>query len=247
MKLEDMILVTENYRGTERKFLAGLAEYMGMMLDACGDSAQDMADAVQQLYATREDEKRYNTLYFSADKSSRAAFCSSVGQLVSFLAGEPEDREGKAGAVFDESMCTPGCLEVLKAYGLGTDGRPLSCSFHYEQTGHVFHAGESIKNLYGGKYHILEVLDPKNLLLMSENTGEILVGVDTEYFKRTPSGTYASPDSEVRGIEWRHGIYLGKSVSAIDFEGIRSRYGIQEETEKLQADDTRKMPERHGR
>jgi len=96
MKLEDMILVTENSGGTERKFLAGLAEYMGMMLDACGDSAQDMADAVQQLYATREDEKRYNTLYFSADKSSRAAFCSSVGQLVSFLAGKPEDREGKA-------------------------------------------------------------------------------------------------------------------------------------------------------
>lgn len=47
MKLEDMILVTENYRGMERKFLAGLAEYMGMMLDACGDSAQDMADTVQ--------------------------------------------------------------------------------------------------------------------------------------------------------------------------------------------------------
>lgn len=116
-----------------------------------------------------------------------------MGQLVSFLAREPEDREGKAGAGFDESMCTPGCLEVLKAYGLGTDGRPLSCRFHYEQTGHVFHAGESIKNLYGGKYHILEVLDPKNLLLMSENTGEILVGVDTEYFKRTPSGTYMPP------------------------------------------------------
>lgn len=54
MKLEDMIMVVENRKGQETNFLLSLRDYMEMVLKACEDSAVDMADAISQLYGTRE-------------------------------------------------------------------------------------------------------------------------------------------------------------------------------------------------
>lgn len=46
MKLEDMILVVENRKGTETNFLTDLRGYMEMAVKACDDSAVEMADAI---------------------------------------------------------------------------------------------------------------------------------------------------------------------------------------------------------
>ena len=232
MKLEDMILVIENRKGTETMFLLGLPDYMEMVLKACEDSAIDMADIIKQLYGTRKNGEGWSELYFRGNKSSQAKFCISEAQLRGFLLGIQEDETTEKPS-FEEERCTPDCLEVLKAYGMDTDGHNLFNTLHYEKTEHDFHAGETIRNMNGSDYRIMEVLNPKNLLLMSVNTGELLVGVNTQYYQRTPKEGYVSTDSVICGIEWGHGIYLGNKITNIDFESIRSNYGIPKEAETL--------------
>lgn len=233
MKLEDMILVVENHKGTETMFLLGLPEYMEMVLKACEDSAMDMADAVQQLYDTKKDGAGWSELYFAANKSSQARFCVSKGQLQGVLLGVQENGTIGEKPVFDEERCRPECLEVLKAHGIGTDGHSSFNSLHYEAVNHNFHIGEIVDNLNGSSYRVMEVFSPKNLLLMSVDSGEILVGVNTQYYERTPKEGYSSPDSVICGVEWGHGVYLGDRVADISYESIRQSYGISPEKETL--------------
>lgn len=232
MKLEDMILVIENRKGTETMYLLGLPDYMEMVLRACEDSAIDMADAVKQLYDTREHGEGWSELYFAGNKSSQAKFCDSEAQLRGFLLGLKEDGTTEKPS-FEEERCTPDCLEVLRAYGMGTDGHNLFNTLHYEKVEHDFHAGETVRNMNGSDYRIMEVLSPQNLLLMSVKTGELLVGVNTQYYQRTPKEGYSSLDSVISGIEWGNGIYLGNKITSIDFESIRNSYGIPKEAETL--------------
>lgn len=232
MKLEDMILVIENRKGTETMYLLGLPDYMEMVLRACEDSAIDMADAVKQLYDTREHGEGWSELYFAGNKSSQAKFCVSEAQLRGFLLGLKEDGTTEKPS-FEEERCTPDCLEVLRAYGMGTDGHNLFNTLHYEKVEHDFHAGETVRNMNGSDYRIMEVLSPQNLLLMSVKTGELLVGVNTQYYQRTPKEGYSSLDSVISGIEWGNGIYLGNKITSIDFESIRNSYGIPKEAETL--------------
>lgn len=232
MKLEEMILVVENWKGTETIFLLGLSDYMEMVLRACGESAICVADAVRQLYDSKKDGKQCSEIYFAGNKSSQAKFCKDVAQLRGFLLGMQEEGIMEP-PTFDESRCTPECLEVLKAYGVGTDGHDLFNSLHYEPIEHGFKAGETVRNLNGSDYKVLEVLSPKNLLLMAVSTGEILVGVNTQYYQRTPKEGYSSSDSVICGIEWGSGVYLGKRVTNVIFEKLRSSYGVSEEQETL--------------
>lgn len=232
MKLEDMILVIENRKGTETMYLLGLPDYMEMVLRACEDSAIDMADAVKQLYDTREHGEGWSELYFAGNKSSQAKFCVSEAQLRGFLLGLKEDGTTEKPS-FEEERCTPDCLEVLRAYGMGTDGHSIFNSLHYEKVEHDFHEGETVRNMNGSDYRIMEVLSPQNLLLMSVKTGELLVGVNTQYYQRTPKEGYSSLDSVISGIEWGNGIYLGNKITSIDFESIRNSYGIPKEAETL--------------
>lgn len=233
MKLEEMILVAENWKGTETIFLLGLPDYMQMVINACGDSAHDMADAIKQLYDSQKDMKHCSELYFAANKSSQARFCASLEQLRGFLLNMLDGEKVSEKPVFDEARCTPECLEVLKAYGIGKDGHTLFSSLHYEQAEHDFHAGEIVRNLNGTDYRVLDVLSPENLLMMNVRSGEILVGVGTKYYRRTPKEGYTSPDSMICGIEWGHGVYLGNRITDIVFEDVRSRYGVAKEEETL--------------
>jgi len=233
MKLEEMILVTENRKGTESIFLLGFPDYMEMVLAACGESAADIADTIQQLYKAKEEKKGCSELYFAGNKSCQAMFCTGIPQLRDFLMGKKEEAARGEIPVFDETRCTRECFEVLRAYGIGTDGYSLSEGFHYEPVEHVFYSGEIVKNLNGSFYRVLEILSPKNLLLTAENTGEILVGIGTQYYERTPKGSPVPVDSVIRGIEWGQGIYLGNRITNVDFAGIRNSYGIAKEEETL--------------
>lgn len=236
MKLEDIIFITENWKGTETNYLFSVKDYLEIITDAYKDSPQDMARAVEELYQTKERkdgtlERGWLELYVSSNKSFYARFCGNEAELNGFLLGYG-NHDDKV-IPLDETKCSPECLEVLKAYGIGTDGHSLFNSLHYEAVEHDFHAGEIVRNLNESDYRILEKLSPNNLLLMSVNTGEILVGVNTQYYQRTPKGGYTSHDSVICGIEWGQGIYLGNRITNIDFEGIRSSYGVPKEKETL--------------
>lgn len=222
MKLEDMILVTENCKGTETIFLLNLPDYMVMVRKACEDSAIGMADVIGQLYGTREGKDRCSELYFKGNISSQAKFCSSAGQLRGFLLGIGTEKEKP---VFDSSRCSQECFEVLKAYGIGTDGYSLFNSFHYTAVDHEFRQGEVLHNLNGSDYRVLAVLSEKNLLLMAESGGQYIVADNTVMYERFPKEGHQSEDSVIKGVEWGHGIYLGCDLMRIDLDGVIQEYG----------------------
>lgn len=234
MKLEEMILVIENRKGEETNYLFTLSEYMktvGVLYDG---HLGDISQAVEELYATQKDSSKWEGFYYSANKSLSARFCSGQDQLRGFLFGTfNEEINNKRDFRFDEERCPKECLEVLKAYGMGTDGHSKFNSLHYEKMQHTFQAGERVRNLNGMDYRILEVLSPKNLLLLTEKNGQLVVGVDTNFYKRTPKEACISTDSAIYGIEWGQGIYLGNKITEISFDAIRNQYGIPSEQKNL--------------
>lgn len=236
MKLEDIIFITENWKGTETNYLFAPKDYLEVIMNAYKDSPQDITRAVEELYQTKERKdgtlgRGWSELYVSSNKSFYARFCGDESELSGFLLGYG-NHDDKV-VPFDVEKCSPECLEVLRAYGIGTDGLPVFNSLHYELTEHDFYAGEVVRNLNGSYYRVMEVLGSNNLLLISVAAGNLLVGVNTQYYQRTPKEGYSSPDSVICGIEWGQGIYLGNQITNIDFESIRSSYGVPEDRETL--------------
>lgn len=229
MKLEDMIMVVENRKGQETNFLLSLRDYMEMVLKACEDSAVDMADAISQLYGTREGKEEWSELYFAGNKSSSARYCTGEAQLRGFLMGSFND----SGWLFDEERCSRECFEVLRTYGMKTDGHGLFNSTHYEPVEHVFQSGEICKNMNGKEYRVLAVLSPDNLLLMGESDSQLVVGKGVQLYDRYPKGEEPAGDNVVRGIEWGHGIYLGNDITRLDFDILKQEYGIPDKVENI--------------
>lgn len=229
MKLEDMIMVVENRKGTETNFLTDLREYMEMAVKACDDSAVDMADAIRQLYGTKENNREWSDLYFAGNKSVHAAFCTGEAQLRGFLMGNFNDGEWS----FDEGRCPRNCLEVLRINNMKTDGCSLFTCLHYEPVEHTFHAGEVLRNMNGNDYRVLAALSPKNLLLMSMADSQIIVGRGVQLYGRYPKGERPESGSMVTGIEWDHGVYLGNDITRIDFDILKQEYGEPDRVENV--------------
>lgn len=235
MKIEEMILVTDNNKGSETNYLASFEDYLEVIKAAYPNSVKDMADAVAALYDTKQKPEDWSEIYFMSNKTSYARFCNSESQLRGFLLGTfNETNEEKTNFTFDEGRCSKKCFEVLRAYDIKPDGHSLMGSFVYQNLDHAFQTGEIIHNMNGSDYRILEVLAPDNLLLLSQNTGEICVGVGTQLMAKYPKGEErTSHDSILTGVSWSHGIYLGKNIRAIDFDKIQKMYGRPEKIESL--------------
>ena len=221
MKLEDIIMVVENREGKETNFLLNLTDYMETALKLWGDYAEDMAAAVSDLYETKEEKKNWGTLYYGQGKTIHTAFCGSEPRLRGFLCGNFNDGE----SVFDEGRCSGECLEALRAYNMGTDGRSLFGSFRYEPEEHRFQAGEVLRNLNGKDYRVLSVLSPNNLLLIGQSDNQLVVAKDTRLYVRYPKGERPDSPNTLRGVEWGHGIYLGDDITKLDFDILRQEHG----------------------
>ena len=229
MKLEDMIMVVENRKGTETNYLLNLTDYMETTLKLWGEYAEDMAGAISSLYETKEDKREWSQLYLAANKSIEAAFCREESQLREFLSGHFNDGEWS----FDAKRCSKDCLDVLRIYNLKIDGHSLFPYLHYERVERTFYAGETLHNLNGNDYRVLAPLSPKNLLLVGLTDRQIIVGMGVQFYERYPKGERPDEDSMVRGIEWDHGIYLGDDIIGIDFDILKQEYGEPDKVENI--------------
>ena len=239
MKLEYIIMVLEKQKETETNYLMNLTDYMGEALQLWGRYAEDMAGVVSTLYRTKEDQKEWSDLYFSADKSIRASFCTGEEQLRGFLAGNFNDGEWS----FDEGRCSGECLEVLRIYNLKTDGHSLFPYLHHERVEHTFHAGEVLHNMNGNDYRVLAALSPDDLLVMSLTDSQLIVGRGVKLYERYPKGERPDDDSVVTGIEWDHGVYFGSDITRVDFDILKQEYGEPDRVENVS--DMRDMVRRN--
>ncbi len=233
MKLEEMILVTENREGIETNFLSSFEDYLKSVQELLSSEAYDVACAVAALFETKEQKEKWGEICFTSNHTYYAKFCRGECELRSFLQGDYKEKNSIDPFYFDEERCSTECSHVLVAYGMKANGHSQFNSLHYERQEYTFQRGEILKNMNGSDYLVLAVLDKNNLLLYAQSDGQIVVGVGTSYYKRTPKEGYLSNDSEIFGIEWNYGIYLGVDVTKIDFEGLKREYGKTEEIKSL--------------
>lgn len=152
MKLEDVILVTENRKGTEIKYLSSFEDYFELLTQIQMGDAMELSHMIKHLFQTKEDKGCVET-YVSANKTIYAKFCNSEAELRGFLLGLKD--EGQEKATFNEEKCSAECFAVLETYGLQPDGHSLFNSLHYESQEYHFKVGESLHNLNGNDYIVL--------------------------------------------------------------------------------------------
>ncbi len=234
MKLKDMILIIENKGGKETNYLSSFEDYLESIEKAYSGSTSDRAFAVEKLLWTKQGKGEWSEVCITSNETCRARFCLRESDLRTFLMGlYNEERAGEKNYIFEKERCSKECMEVLKAYGIDARGRSVFNSFHYEALEYTFIRGEMIRNMNGDDYRVLSVLDHKNLLLLEESDGQILVGVNTTYYKRTPKEGYDSSDIEVYGVEWAYGVYLGFDITKVNIEKLKRDYGSRKEIENL--------------
>lgn len=122
MKLKDVLLITNNNKGTEYKYLSSMEDYMAILLRAFEGSETELAHAVQELCQTKENSQ-YAEVYLAANKTFHARFCSDEWELKDFLGGNHKMTEEEVS--FDKDRCTKECLDVLTAYNMDHEGHPL--------------------------------------------------------------------------------------------------------------------------
>ena len=152
MKLKDVLFITNNNKGTEYKYLSSMEDYMAILLRAFGDSATELAHAVQELCQTKENHQCAE-VYLAANKTFHARFCRDEWELRDFLVGNHSMTEGEVS--FDKERCTKECLDVLTAYNMDYEGNPLIGALHYEKMEYDFRQGEVLHNLNGSDYSVL--------------------------------------------------------------------------------------------
>jgi len=223
MKIQDMVLVIENTKGSEKNMLMTVKEYKEAYLFVSSLSREESAQALKELFDTKFSEpgSGWAERYITANKSYYAKFCSGSDELQCFLCGSyNDDKEFQ----FDREESSQECMRALEEYNLDVNGGMKGCMFHYEQEEHEFKQGEVLHNFNGTDYKVMECYSKRNLLLMNLASGQFVVAVDTAFYNRYPHAGKYTKDNAETGIEWGHGHYLTARLSDIDFAALRAEY-----------------------
>ncbi|MBB5196293.1 hypothetical protein [Anaerocolumna cellulosilytica] len=230
MEINEMILVIEKQRGEEMNALMTTPDYIKFAPVEKEALPLEVAERMVALGRTVGTEMEWIE-YKTAEKSISTKYCKEEQQLIKFLQGGYNSTN--QSWTFDSERSSSLCMEKLMAVGIDTKGRRKYSGFHYELQEAAFEQGEILHNFNGSDYRVMETLSPKNLLLMEEVTGNFIVAIGVEFYKRTHKGEGASEINYTYGMEWGHGIYLSSTPSTIDFHYIRQEYGTTERVEGL--------------
>ncbi len=231
MKITEIVLVTENWKGTEKNCLMTAEDYLKYLDLDKFDSRKDVAEAMLELGKTFGDESEWSEHYFAANVTVYARFCTDDVQLAKFLGGFYNSTDQQVS--FDKGMCSGECLDKLSELGMDIKGRVSIGSLSYTRMDTVFEQGQTLHNLNGSDYRVMEKLSDRNLLLMDIKTGNFVVAQGTNLFARHPRGEKATENNSLMGIEWGQGLYLGSTPSTIDFRHIRQEYGTKRVIEDI--------------
>ena len=232
MKLEDIILVKENMKGSVMNYLSTLDDFMLIHTGLKTDSIVMSSQIALDLAKTLTDEWKWSIVEFSEYKRIEARFCTSEAQLRGFLDGRFDNPEQKT--VFAEQLCNAYCLDKVARLGIRLDGSINGkIQFTYKAVERKYVQGDILHNFNGSDYRVMEKFSARNLLLMDVNKGNMLVAIGTGTYTRYPKDEIPMEDNQTIAIEWDHGVYLGATPSGIDFGLLREKYGVVREVENL--------------
>lgn len=231
MELNEMVLVIENWKGTEINVLMTVDEYLKFICVEDYDSKGELAILMVELGRTLGQEKEWMEFFFTANKSVCARYCANEKQLTQFLQGclNSSDQTWR----FDESRCSQICLKKLNVMGMNTKGWITGVGLSYTKLESSFEQGQILHNFNNNDYRVMEKLSERNLLLMDVRTGNFTVAQGVDLYARHPSGEELTDDNSMIGVEWGHGLYLSSTPSSIDFRYIRQEYGTPNKIESV--------------
>lgn len=119
--MQDMIMVTENWKGTETNMLLNFVDYMKDIVFHTNKEKMEIALEVLELEQTRDMKQSWVETYLAANKSYSARYCADYNQLISFLKGKLND--DYENIRFDCERCSKDCLEKLQQLGISIYGR----------------------------------------------------------------------------------------------------------------------------
>ena len=119
--MQDMIMVTENWKGTETNMLLNFTDYMKDIVFHTNKEKMEIALEVLELEHTRELREEWVETYFAANKSYSARYCADYNQLLQYLKGKLNDDIEEVR--FDCERCSRDCLEKLQKLGISIYGK----------------------------------------------------------------------------------------------------------------------------
>ena len=121
--MQDMIMVTENWKGTETNMLLNFTDYMKEIVFHTHKEKMEIALEVLELEHTRDLREEWVETYLAANKSYSARYCADYNQLISFLKGKLND--DYENTRFDCERCSKDCLEKLQELGISIYGKDV--------------------------------------------------------------------------------------------------------------------------
>ena len=119
--MQDMIMVTENWKGTETNMLLNFTDYMRDIVFYTNKEKMEIALEVLELEHTRDLREEWVETYLAANKSYSARYCADYNQLLQFLKGKLNDDIEEVR--FDCERCSKDCLGKLQELGISIYGK----------------------------------------------------------------------------------------------------------------------------
>ena len=217
MDLKDMILVTENDRGTETNMLMTLDDYKSFI---AVDDMSELADHLLQLGRTLGEADNFTEYYRAANVTVSARFCLDDIQLGQFLQGFYNDSKEFR---FDKEASSSECVAKLKEIGMTDKGWVDDFNLHYESVDRLFERGQTFHNFNDHDYMVLEALSPRNLVVMDMKSGSLTIALGATEYKRYPKDekhpitkAVLAPMKAVRKLFVLMELHLDASIDKLD-------------------------------
>lgn len=227
MNLNDIVLVTDNDKGTETNMLMTLADYKKFVSI---DDMSELADQMLLLGRTLGEENSFAEYYRTANVTVFARFCKDEVQLGKFLQGLYNDSKKFR---FDKEASSPECMAKMKELAMTDKGWVDDFVLHYEKNDRTFERGQTFHNFNDHDYMVLETLSPRNLVVMDMKSGTLTIALGATEYKRYPKDEQPTKDNTTIGVSWEHGIYLGSQLSNTNFRRYKKEYGIPKKVEDI--------------
>lgn len=227
MNLTDIVLVTENDKGTETNMLMTVDDYKRFV------DIEDLSDLSEQMLLlgrTLGDADNFAEYYGTANVTVFARLCRDDVQLGHFLQGIYNDSKEFR---FDKEASSPECIVKMKEIGMTDRGWIDDFILHYEKNDRTFERGQTFHNFNDHDYMVLEALSPRNLVVMDMKSGSLTIALGATEYKRYPKDEKPTNDNTTIGVSWEHGIYLGSTLSTTNFRMYKKEYGTPEKVEDI--------------
>lgn len=227
MNLTDIVLVTENDKGTETNMLMIVDDYK-RFVDI--EDLSDLSEHMLLLGRTLGEADNFAEYYRTANVTVFARLCRDDVQLGHFLQGIYNDSKEFR---FDKEASSPECIVKMKEIGMTDRGWIDDFILHYEKNDRTFERGQTFHNFNDHDYMVLEALSPRNLVVMDMKSGSLTIALGATEYKRYPKDEKPTNDNTTIGVSWEHGIYLGSTLSTTNFRMYKKEYGTPEKVEDI--------------